>query len=43
MYEWERDKVVKNWNFGKGNTITVDKRRNIKKIMNYSILTIPWN
>ena len=27
MYEWERDKVVKNWNFERGNTTTVDKQR----------------
>ena len=27
MYEWERDRVVKNQNFGRENTITVDKRR----------------
>ena len=27
MYEWEREKVVKNWNFGRGNTIMVDKWR----------------
>ena len=27
MYEWERDKVMKNQNFGRENTITVDKQR----------------
>ena len=27
MYERERDMVVKNQNFGRENTITVDKRR----------------
>ena len=27
MYEWERDNVVKNRNFGRENTIIVDKRR----------------
>ena len=51
MYEWERDKVVKNWKFGRWNTIIVDKQRDTlemlilstKKIMNYSILTITWN
>ena len=51
MYEWEKDKVVKNWNFGRGNIVTVDKRRDTfevlilytKKIMNYLILTITWN
>ena len=28
MYEWERDKVVKNWNFERENTIIEDKWRN---------------
>ena len=27
MYECERGEVVKNWYFGRGNTITVDKQR----------------
>ena len=26
MYEWERDKVTKNQNFGRENTIMVDKQ-----------------
>ena len=33
MYEWERDKVVKNWNFGRENSITVDKRREMYCLM----------
>ena len=51
MYEWERDKVVKNWKFGRWNTIMVDKRKgrlemlilSTKIIMNYSVLTITSN
>ena len=33
MYEWERDKVVKNQNFGRENTKTVDKRIDTKCLM----------
>ena len=29
----ERDKVVNNWNFGRGNTIIVDKRRDTLKML----------
>ena len=37
MYECERDEDVKNCKFGKWNTITVDKRRDILEMLIYPL------
>ena len=38
MCEWERYKVVKNWKFGIGNIVTVDKRRDTKLLFGLVII-----
>ena len=53
MYKYERGKVVKNWKFGKWNTIMINGRQtkrhtwnvdsSTKEMMYYSILTMTWN
>ena len=38
MCEWERYEVVKNWKFGIGNIVTIDKWRDTKLIFGLVII-----